>query len=152
MAHMALALKSHSPKSNSAARSLREAESLFIAGDSEQAERLFQQILEVEPNHSEALNNMGVLAHQRGQREGAIAYFTRALQSDLHNRDAVQNLSELLAAMNSAEIVSVGRYAFPSILCRLASGQWGKDDTDFLKKAVGTLTSANRSRLLSEFL
>ncbi len=152
MTHTALALKSHSSQSDPFEHTLREAEALFLGGEADQAEQLFQKVLELKPTHSEALNNLGVIAHQRGRREGAIAFFTRALQSDMENQDAALNLSELLDAVPPDGIPAIGRYAYPALLCRLTRGQWGHDDTSLLKKAAGSLNPGQLSFLLEQLM
>lgn len=47
-----------------------------------EAEQIYQQILQAEPNHAEALHLLGVIAHDRGKPELAVDYIQRALALD----------------------------------------------------------------------
>jgi hypothetical protein len=49
------------------------------AGQLDQAEKLYQQILRACPNHADALHLLGVLISQRGDNDLAISYIERAL-------------------------------------------------------------------------
>jgi len=57
-------------------------------GQWQQAEALYRQVLASEPNNLDALQLLGVLAHQNGQHEAAIELITRAL----HQRGSVPSL------------------------------------------------------------
>jgi len=49
------------------------------SGQLAQAEALYRQILQLEPNHAEALHFLGVLAHQTGRNEFAVEVIGKAL-------------------------------------------------------------------------
>jgi predicted O-linked N-acetylglucosamine transferase (SPINDLY family) len=49
------------------------------AGDLQRAERIYRQILEVDPSQAEALHFLGVIAHQVGRQDLAIDYMKRSL-------------------------------------------------------------------------
>lgn len=51
-------------------------------GELEQAERLYRQILRVDPNHADAHHLLGVIAHQRGRHETAVECIEHAIQID----------------------------------------------------------------------
>jgi len=63
------------------AASLQEAFHRHQAGDLPQAERLYREILRVDPAHQEALHLLGVLAQQTGHAEAAVELINRALQN-----------------------------------------------------------------------
>ena len=50
------------------------------AGKLSQAENIYNQILEAEPNQSVALHLLGVIAHQGGENERAVELITKALK------------------------------------------------------------------------
>jgi len=52
------------------------------AGDLPRAEALYQQILQAEPRHSQALHFLGVLAAQHGQYEKALELVSQAIDLD----------------------------------------------------------------------
>ena len=51
------------------------------AGRLEEAERLYREILHTHPDLPDALHLLGVLHHQRGNHDEAIALIRRAIQS-----------------------------------------------------------------------
>jgi predicted O-linked N-acetylglucosamine transferase (SPINDLY family) len=52
------------------------------AGRLHQAQQIYQQILETEPRHADALHLLGVVAHQGGQYDTAIDLISRAIASN----------------------------------------------------------------------
>jgi predicted O-linked N-acetylglucosamine transferase (SPINDLY family) len=50
------------------------------AGRFDEAETIYNQILQIHPNHPDALHYSGVMAHQRGQNDKAISLISRAIQ------------------------------------------------------------------------
>jgi tetratricopeptide (TPR) repeat protein len=48
-------------------------------GKSNEAAKLYKQVLELEPDHAEASNNLGCLLLAQGKHAAASAYFQRAL-------------------------------------------------------------------------
>ncbi len=49
------------------------------AGRLQEAEALYRQILQTQPEHPEALNHLGILVHQLGQSDVAVDYILRAI-------------------------------------------------------------------------
>ena len=49
------------------------------AGQLQQAEQIYRQILQAEPGHAESWHLLGMIAYQAGQRETAIEYVQRSL-------------------------------------------------------------------------
>ena len=74
---------------------LKQGEGYFTAGNLEAAKECFRKILETDPNHIEALNNLGVIHHAKGNVEGAENYFLKALAIKEDYSDALLNLADL---------------------------------------------------------
>jgi predicted O-linked N-acetylglucosamine transferase (SPINDLY family) len=68
------------------------------AGRLEQAESLYRQILQVEPQHPDALHLLGVIAFQGGQHAVAIQYITQAIAQDSRRAEFHYNLGNILKA------------------------------------------------------
>ena len=66
------------------------------AGRLPQAEALYRQILQREPNHSDALQYLGVLAHQVGKLDVAVDLITRAISANPRNPTYYCNLGCVL--------------------------------------------------------
>lgn len=66
------------------------------AGRLADAERIYQEILERQPNHAGALHLLGVVAGQRGQFDRAIELIERAVRVDPSYAEAFKNLGVLL--------------------------------------------------------
>jgi predicted TPR repeat methyltransferase len=85
---------------NDRALTLDEAVSVALAlQQAEQwaaAEDVYGRILEVAPNHAEALHFSGVLAHQRGRTEDAVALIARSLELEPKRADWHSNLGIVL--------------------------------------------------------
>ncbi|MCA9246966.1 MAG: tetratricopeptide repeat protein [Planctomycetales bacterium] len=82
------------------------------AGQLHAAETIYRQILGVAPNHSDALHLLGVIAHQVGRPEDAIAQIKRAVA--IKGDDPTYH-SNLGAAYHAA-----GRYEEAAATCRQA--------------------------------
>jgi tetratricopeptide (TPR) repeat protein len=67
------------------------------------AEQIYRQILQVEPNHSDALHLLGVIAYQVGRHEVAIEYIGRALQVKPDYAEAHNNLGLTLMEKGSLD-------------------------------------------------
>lgn len=74
---------------------LKQGEDYFVKGDIVHAESSFKNILETHPNHVEALNNLGVIAFQKGNYKQACKYLQKALEIDAGYIDAIENLAQL---------------------------------------------------------
>jgi tetratricopeptide (TPR) repeat protein len=73
------------------------------SGDLATARRLYRAILDDEPNHADAANNLGNLEMDSGRPDAALACFDRALRADAGHVQA--NWNRCLA------LLSLGRYA-----------------------------------------
>jgi Flp pilus assembly protein TadD len=72
------------------------------AGRLAEAERLYQEVLRVDPRHANALHLLGLVYHQQGQHDAAIGYVRRAID--------VQPRSELFWENLGAVYHALGRY------------------------------------------
>ncbi|TCV90158.1 tetratricopeptide repeat protein [Sulfurirhabdus autotrophica] len=63
-------------------RTLQQAVALHQAGQLQAAEQLYSKILLVQPNHSEAHHNMGVLAMQMKKPDAVLPHFMAALEAN----------------------------------------------------------------------
>jgi tetratricopeptide (TPR) repeat protein len=68
-----------------AAKTLQQAVACHQANDFEGAEKLYRDILRMQPNHAEANHNLGVLSLQNNQAIASLPYFTVALDADPAN-------------------------------------------------------------------
>jgi len=73
-------------------------------GDSETAEHLFRQAIDLEPNMSAALTNLGNLVYRQGELDEARKLYERALEHDPLQAEARYNLANLLEDMGETEL------------------------------------------------
>jgi len=66
------------------------------AGELTKAERIYQQILQSEPNQPDALNLLGVIAHQVGKHDSAVELITKAIDIKPDFAEAHSNLGNAL--------------------------------------------------------
>ena len=72
-------------------------------GDSETAEHMFRQALDLEPNMAAALTNLGNLVYRQGELEEAKKLYERALEHDPIQPEARYNLANLLEDLGDTE-------------------------------------------------
>jgi tetratricopeptide (TPR) repeat protein len=65
-------------------------------GNTKSAKRLYQAILAEQPSHTEALNNLGVIAMKEGNTEEALFYFNKVLQYKKDYGKAYNNIGLLM--------------------------------------------------------
>lgn len=73
-------------------------------GDSETAEHLFRQAIDLEPNMAAALTNLGNLVYRQGELEEARKLYDRALEHDPTQPEARYNLANLLEDMGETDL------------------------------------------------
>ena len=72
----------------------------YVAGQVPEAERLFDQILRVQPDHPDANHKMGKLAFGEDRVEEALAYFKIALIADSNEGEYWLNYIDALLELN----------------------------------------------------
>jgi tetratricopeptide (TPR) repeat protein len=72
-------------------------------GDSELAEHLFRQAIDLEPNMAAALTNLGNLLYRQGEVAEARSLYERALEHDPAQPEARYNLANLLEDIGDLE-------------------------------------------------
>lgn len=90
-----------------AAAKLKKGEKLFHDGLLEEAEAVFRDILRSQPDHCEALNNLGVINYSRGAFEEAETCFLKALSVETTYQEALANLANLYE--RSSELKTLAR-------------------------------------------
>ena len=73
-------------------------------GDSQTAEHLFRQAIDLEPSMAAALTNLGNLVYRRGELEEARRLYERALELDPAQPEARYNLANLLEDLGETEL------------------------------------------------
>ena len=66
------------------------------AGDLSKAESIYQQILQDDPNHPDALHLLGVICHQMGKNSNAVDLITKVLSIKANFAEAHNNLGAAL--------------------------------------------------------
>jgi len=61
---------------------LKKAIQYHQSGNVQPAEAIYKKILEIDPNHADALHLSGVIAHQSGRKEKAVELINRAIQNN----------------------------------------------------------------------
>jgi len=72
-------------------------------GDSQTAEHMFRQAIDLEPNMAAALTNLGNLVYRQGELEEAKRLYERALEHDPVQPEARYNLANLLEDLGQTE-------------------------------------------------
>jgi tetratricopeptide (TPR) repeat protein len=72
------------------------------AGRIDQAEALYRQVLERQPNHASALHHLGLIAFQRGQNESAMQMMRRSIELDPGKAFFHKNLATAARASGNA--------------------------------------------------
>jgi tetratricopeptide (TPR) repeat protein len=73
-------------------------------GDSETAEHLFRQALDLEPRMAAALTNLGNLVYRQGELQEARSLYERSLEHDPGQPEARYNLANLLEDLGETEL------------------------------------------------
>ncbi|KPA16308.1 membrane protein [Candidatus Magnetomorum sp. HK-1] len=78
-------------------------EKCFASGDLEEAEKIFQKVVTIAPDHCIAYNNLGVIYWKKENFVKAIEHFKKALTIDPDNKNSVVNCVKLLKHINKLE-------------------------------------------------
>jgi len=73
-------------------------------GDSQTAEHLFRQAIDLEPHMAAALTNLGNLVYRQGELEEARRLYERALEHDPNQPEARYNLANLLEDLGETDL------------------------------------------------
>ena len=73
------------------------------SGQFAEAEKLYTQVLEADPDHFDALHLSGVLAYQSGKFEAALTLISKAVQHKSTSARAIYNLGEVNRMLNRLE-------------------------------------------------
>jgi len=79
---------------------ISKGETLFAEGNVEEAEKCFLDLLKKEPTNAEALNDLGVIQHAKGNAKGAEDLFLKAIAA---KEDYLEALLNLVALYQNAE-------------------------------------------------
>jgi predicted O-linked N-acetylglucosamine transferase (SPINDLY family) len=82
---------------------LQQARALHANGRLTEADALYREMLRQDPDHSEAIHLLGVLALQGGRAEEAVTLISRALSLDRRNAQAHANLGSALLHLQRPE-------------------------------------------------
>ena len=82
---------------------LREAFAFHQQDKLGDAEKLYNEILKLDPNHFDALHLLGLLRHQRGRHAEALDLVGAALKINPDYADTLLNYGSILAALNRHE-------------------------------------------------
>lgn len=91
------------PEETSIPAALRSAIEHHRHGRLEQAEAIYRAILDVTPNHAEALHLSGVIFNQRGDNRSAVAFINRAIAANPAEAAYYSNLGNALKALGQGE-------------------------------------------------
>ncbi len=78
---------------------LEKALILYNQGNLKEAELLYRNILKLDPNHAEANNMLGIIAHATGNLDAAIKLFSKAILNDSKQIGYFSNLGNTLAQL-----------------------------------------------------
>lgn len=98
-----MAPKAGSPRQPSIEEILDSASQKHEAGRLEQAEPLYRRVLDSQPEQPDALHLLGILLHQRGQRDDAIEFLERAVRAAAGEATYLANLAEAYRANGRLE-------------------------------------------------
>lgn len=71
----------------------------YMAGNPEEAISYFDKVLEIEPNHVDALNNIGAILITLGKHNEAISYFDRVLEIEPNHVGSLSNKGSALGSL-----------------------------------------------------
>lgn len=89
------------------AQTLQQAVQAHQGGQLDQAEQLYQQVLRSQPNQSDALHLLGVIAYQRHQHSTALDYIQKAIDQNPDVPTYHHNLANAYRDSGNAELASL---------------------------------------------
>ncbi|MDY6839505.1 MAG: sulfotransferase [Thermodesulfobacteriota bacterium] len=64
---------------------MKEATEKYQRGELENAENIYKEILQIDPRHADALHQLGLIAHDKGDAAQAVDYISAAIQVESKN-------------------------------------------------------------------
>ncbi len=86
-------------EANAAAQLVQEGEAAFAQGDTADAARCFQSVLDAIPHHARALSNLAVIAFAAGETDEAERLLQRVLATDPAHPSALKNMAQCREAI-----------------------------------------------------
>jgi Tetratricopeptide repeat len=119
-------------------------EELFGVGDLDNAEKLFRESLADNPADPNALNNLAVICHSRGDLAEACGLFALSLELDSSNADALANLKSILAEIGDSTARATPELVWPWLICRLVDRTMDADDCRLLRRVTPSLSDSQK--------
>jgi protein O-GlcNAc transferase len=69
------------------------------SGQIQSAEQLYREVLSLQPDHADALHNLGLIAHQSGRNDIALNLLHQAVRLKSDSADALTNLGNVLRSV-----------------------------------------------------
>jgi hypothetical protein len=82
---------------------VRQGEHFFSTGEHAEALRCFLDACELDPEHADSWNNLGVLLHLTGETEAGLRALERSIAVDANDANRVVNLARVLASLGRRE-------------------------------------------------
>ncbi len=96
---------------------VNQAEALFAQDEVESAFQLLVQVVDVNPNHARALNDLGTVCYSRGALDYAAQFYRRVLDLEPENLICRTNLVTLLLDQGqlvpARELLAAGAFIYP---------------------------------------
>lgn len=92
----------------STAEAIRAAREHHQAGRLHHAEVLYQQVLQADPDHADALHMLGVIAHQAGKNDMAVELINKAIRNNQSDPSYYNNLGSAYKALKSLDKAIAG--------------------------------------------
>ena len=73
------------------------------AGKLQKAQRLYRNVLAIDPDHSDSLNLLGLIAHQVGQNHTAVQFISAAISKKPEVPEYHNNIGEAHRASNNPD-------------------------------------------------
>ena len=120
---------------------IKKGEDLFSTGRIAEAEQVFNSIIDRDFRSSEAHNNLGVIAFQKGEIDRAVDCFTRALQIDPDYKDALFNIAHLLRKLGKISELA------PFLREMAKAHEFDGELLSLYKEAIGPISSADEEAM-----
>ena len=130
---------------------------LHQAGQLQEAETVYRQILDIKPDFAEAHNNLGIVLQDLGKLDEAVASYLKALAikpdyAEAHNNlgNALQDLGKLDEAVASYDLAQLPEARARMLECLFALGRY-EDFYRELERLIKTESTNLRAAAISAF-